>query len=75
MILCADEGDKVTFNNNTWVSDFDNNTGNTPNIYGWTEYLPYVEMVDPTYKTLEELYPETETEETPAQPEDQGGVE
>lgn len=54
------EGDIRTFNHKTYQSDFDDNTGNTPNIYGWTEILPYVEKVEPTYKTLEELYPEPE---------------
>ena len=56
------EGDKTVYDGKTWISDFDNNTGNTPNVYGWSEYLPYIEKVEPTYKTLEELYPETEQE-------------
>lgn len=53
-------GDIRTYNNKTYQSDFDDNTGNTPDVYGWTEILPYVEKVEPTYKTLEELYPDEE---------------
>lgn len=56
-------GDIATYNHKTYQSDFDDNTGNTPDVYGWTEILPYIEMVEPTYKTLEELYPEEGSEE------------
>lgn len=54
------EGDICISNNKTYQSDFDDNIGNSPSIYGWTEILPYVEKVEPTYKTLEELYPDEE---------------
>ena len=50
------EGDIVTYNNYTWISEFDDNTGNTPtNLWGWSVYLPYVEERDVVYKSLEEM--------------------
>ena len=52
------EGDRVTYSGRTYESDFDGNQGNQPNIYGWTEILPYVEKKDVKYKPLSECYPE-----------------
>ena len=50
------EGDIVVYNNWEWISEMNDNTGNIPNNgIGWTEYLPYIETRDVTWKTLEEL--------------------
>lgn len=49
------QGDRVTSNGYTWESDFDGNVGNTPNIWGWSLVLPYIEQRDVEYKSLEEL--------------------
>lgn len=49
------KGDRVTYNNMEWESDFDDNIGNTPNIWGWSLVVPYVERRDVQWATLEEL--------------------
>lgn len=50
------EGDIVTYNNWEWISEMNDNTGNTPNNgVGWSEYLPYIETREVKWKTLEEL--------------------
>ncbi len=49
------KGDMVTYKNMEWISELDDNTGNTPNLYGWDLYLPFVETRKQEYKTLEEL--------------------
>ena len=50
------EGDIVVYNKMTWISEFDDNTGNTPtNLWGWSVYLPYVEERNVVYKSLEEM--------------------
>lgn len=50
------EGDIVVYNNHEWISDMNDNTGNTPNNgVGWSEYLPYIETREVEWKTLEEL--------------------
>ena len=50
------EGDIVTYNGWEWISDTNDNTGNTPNNgVGWSEYLPYIETREVVWKTLEEL--------------------
>lgn len=52
------EGDMVTYKLWTWVSDFDENTGNTPDVWGWSPYLPFAETREAHYATYEELYGE-----------------
>lgn len=52
------EGDIVVYNGMEYISDFDDNTGNTPNLWGWSYYLPYVEKREIHYVTLAERYPE-----------------
>ena len=48
------KGDIRTYSGKTYISELDDNLGNDPKIYGWDEYLPYVETRKPEYKTLEE---------------------
>lgn len=54
------EGDIVTYSSKqkTYISDFDGNQGNTPDMYGWSVYLPHIHnrRVDGEieYKSLEE---------------------
>lgn len=50
------KGDIVTSNHMTWISDFDDNTGNDPTIYGWSLYLPFIEKRNVEYGTYEEIY-------------------
>lgn len=50
------EGDIVTYDNQEWISEMNDNTGNNPkNGIGWTSYLPYLEKREVEWKTLEEL--------------------
>jgi len=49
------KGDRVTSGGMEWESDFDDNIGNTPNIWGWSLVVPYVERRDVQWATLEEL--------------------
>ena len=50
------QGDKVFYDNRVWESDFDENLGNTPTIYGWSYYqLLLEEYPEPEYVTIEEF--------------------
>lgn len=50
------QGDKVFYDNRVWESDFDDNVGNTPNIYGWSYYQLFLEEYpEPDYVTIEEF--------------------
>ena len=49
-------GDKVFSDNRVWESDFDDNTGNNPTIYGWSYYELFLEEYpEPEYVTIEEF--------------------
>lgn len=47
--------DIVVYDKREWISEMDDNTGNTPNLIGWGLYLPYVEEREVEWVTLEEL--------------------
>lgn len=50
------KGDKVCYENRIWESDFDDNSDNTPNIYGWSYYNLFIEEYpEPDYVTIEEF--------------------
>lgn len=50
------EGDIVVYEKHEWISEINDNKGNTPNDgIGWTMYLPYIETREVEWKTLEEL--------------------
>ena len=50
------QGDKVFYDNRVWESDFDENLGNTPTIYGWSYYQLFLEEYpEPDYVTIEEF--------------------
>ena len=50
------QGDKVFYDNRVWESDFDDNIGNTPNIYGWSYYKLFIEEYpELEYVTIEEF--------------------
>ena len=64
------KGDIVTYQeavenrtNYTYISDFDDNTGNTPTVYGWSYYVPFIQKrtaQEIEWKSIEELYPDGE---------------
>ena len=55
------KGDIVTTSSpeaKTWICVEDEVTGISPDVWGWDEYLPYIEVNEPVYKTMEELVEE-----------------
>lgn len=62
------QGDKVFYDNRVWESDFDENVGNNPTIYGWSYYQLFLEEYpEPEYVTIEEfnaIIDEMEAEQT-----------
>lgn len=46
----------------TYICDVESIQGVEPGIWGFSEYLPYINVRTPRYKTLEEIYPEDEEE-------------
>ena len=66
------QGDKVFYDNRVWESDFDENVGNTPTIYGWSYYQLFLEEYpEPEYVTIEEF--NTIIDEMAAEAEQAGG--
>ena len=54
--IAYNKGDKVFYDNRVWESDFDENLGNTPTIYGWSYYQLFLEEYpEPEYVTIEEF--------------------
>ena len=57
------KGDRVVYKDavytsgfaRTYESDFDDNTGNTPSLYGWTVIEYGYDYVEPRYVTIEEF--------------------
>lgn len=57
------KGDRVVYKDTTYTSgfartyesDFDDNTGNTPSLYGWTVIEYGYDWVEPRYVTIEEF--------------------
>ena len=49
------EGDKVIYDNRTYICTAEEITGILPKLYGWDLYLPYPEMLDQIYIPYEEL--------------------
>lgn len=54
------KGDRVISslygNERVYESDFDDNTGNPPNLYGWTMIMPFLEdYPEPEFVTIEEF--------------------
>lgn len=49
------KGDIVVYDGKEWMSDFDDNTGNQPNLYGWSLFSVNVEEREVAYVPLSEL--------------------
>lgn len=75
------KGDRVIYFESkkprVYESDFDDNKGNTPNVYGWTMILPYIpDHPTPDYVTIEEfnaIIDEIAAEKAEAEAETDGG--
>lgn len=50
------EGDIATSGRYEWISEFDDNTGNTPtNLWGWSVYRPFIADREVIWQTIEEI--------------------
>ena len=77
------KGDRVIYNGSgnprVYESDFDENKGNTPTVYGWTMLIPYIpDHPAPDYVTIEEfnaIIDEMAAEQAEAEAEAEAGGE